>query len=76
MKRSFELLLSFSSFSIHNSSFSFTYPLAAGGSRAASKSNFIDPGDHWRPSGRYTPAAVDFGMRLLYLQFYHVKIYL
>jgi len=31
MKMSIELLLSFSSFSIHNSSFSFTYPLAAGG---------------------------------------------
>jgi hypothetical protein len=31
MKRSIELLLSFSSFSIHNSSLSFTYPLAAGG---------------------------------------------
>jgi hypothetical protein len=31
MKRAIELLLSFSSFSIHNSSFSFTYPLAAGG---------------------------------------------
>jgi hypothetical protein len=31
MKKSFELLLNFSSFSIHNSSFSFTNPLAAGG---------------------------------------------
>jgi hypothetical protein len=31
MKMPIELLLSFSSFSIHNSSFSFTYPLAAGG---------------------------------------------
>jgi len=35
MKRSFELLLSFSSFIIHNSSFSFTYPLAAGGRRVS-----------------------------------------
>jgi hypothetical protein len=33
MKRSIELLLSFSSFSIHNSSFSFTYPLVAEGRR-------------------------------------------
>jgi len=31
MKGSIELLLSFSSFIIHNSSLSFTYPLAAGG---------------------------------------------
>jgi hypothetical protein len=31
MNGSIELLLSFSSFIVHNSSFSFTYPLAAGG---------------------------------------------
>jgi len=37
MKRSIELLLSFSSFSIHNSSLSFTYPLAAGGKVISNK---------------------------------------
>jgi hypothetical protein len=33
MKKSIELLLNFSSFGIHNSSFSFTYPPAAGGKK-------------------------------------------
>jgi len=37
MKKSFELLLSFSSFNIHNSSFSFNYPLAAGGKKVISR---------------------------------------
>jgi len=46
MKGCFELLLIFSSFIIHNSSFSFTYPLAAGG-KVYNKSLLIFDLQYW-----------------------------